>query len=167
MKLRTRTASWFVSGLLLFAVVSAGLEVVVAQPKRETSRPVFDTSEANFELLGENKVVNMNNVAYTSDDDTYFDIYFTCSSSRGEDPLRLIDSKEIMHARSYFSDDKRYAKNFIKINKHCISVRNIAYIESKDDSVIVRFNARISDSFVKVNLYGADAESFRKKMREF
>ncbi len=55
MKLRTRKASWFVSGLLLVTVVSAGLELVVAQPKSETSRPAFDTSEATFELL-----VNLN-----------------------------------------------------------------------------------------------------------
>jgi hypothetical protein len=31
----------------------------------------------------------------------------------------------------------------------------------------VIFNARISDAFVKLTLFGADAESFRKKMREF
>jgi hypothetical protein len=167
MKLRTRKASWFVSGLLLFAAVSAGLEVVVAQPKSETPRPAFDTSEATFELLGENKIVNINNIAYTSDDDRVFDIYFSCSSSRGEDPLRLTDTKDITRAKLYFNDEKRYGKHFIKLNKYCISVRNIAYIESKDDSVIVRFNARIVDSFVKVTLFGADAGSFRKKIREF
>ncbi len=167
MKLRTRKASWFVSGLLLFAVVSAGLEVVVAQPKSETSRPAFDTSEATFELLGENKVVNIKNIAYTSDGDGVFDIYFACSSTRGEDPLRLTDAKDIMHARSYFNDEKRYVKHFVKLNKYCINVRNIAYIESKDDSVIVRFNARISDSFVKLTLSGADAESFKAKMQSF
>ena len=167
MKARTRKASWFVSGLLLFAVVSAGLQVVVAQPKSETSRPLFDTNEATFELLGENKFVNITNIAYTSDDGKRFDIYFTCSSSMGEDPLRLIDRKDITYARSYFNDEKRYGKHFIKLNKYCISVRNIAYIESKDNSVLVSFNARISDSFVSVHLFGADAESFRKKMREF
>ena len=102
MKLRTRKASWFVSGLLLLAVVSAGLEVVVAQPESETSRPAFDSSEATFELLGENKVVNINNIAYTSDGDGVFDIYFACSSSRGEDPLRLTDAKDIMHAKIIF-----------------------------------------------------------------
>jgi hypothetical protein len=167
MKLQTRKASWFVSGLLLFAVVSAGLGVVVAQPKGETSRPVFDTSEAIFELVGENKVVNINNIAYTSDEGEMFDIYFACSSSRGEDPLRLTDAKDIINVRSYFNDEKRHAKHFVKLNKHCMSVRNIAYIESKDDSVIVNFNARISDSFVKVKLFGADAENFMKKMRGF
>jgi hypothetical protein len=167
MKLQTRKASWFVSGLLLFAMVSAGLEMVVAQSKSETSRPVFDTSEATFESLGENKMININNIAYTSDDGGLFDIYFACSSSRGEDPLRLTDAKEIVHARSYFNDEKRYAKHFVRLNKYCISVRNIAYIESKDDSVLVIFNARISDAFVKLTLFGADAESFRKKMREF
>ena len=165
MKFRTRKASWFVSGLLLFAVVSAGLEVVVAQPKSDTSRPVFDTSEATFELLGENKVVNIKNIAYTSDGDGVFDIYFACSSTRGEDPLRLTDTKDIIHAKSYFNDEKRYVKHFVRLNKYWISLRNIAYIESKDDSVTVRFNARISDSFVKLTLFGADAESFRKKMR--
>jgi hypothetical protein len=165
MKLRTRKASWFVSGLLLFAVVSAGLEVVVAQPKSETSRPVSGTSEATFESLSENIIININNIAYTSDGDGVFDIYFACSSSRGEDPLRLRDAKDIINARSYFNDEKRYVKHFVKLDKYCISVRNIAYIESNGDSVIVRFNARIADSFVKLTLSGADAESFRKKMR--
>jgi hypothetical protein len=153
--------------LLLTAVASAGLGVVVAQPKSETPRPVFDTSEATFELLGENKIVNINNIAYTSDDDGAFGIYFACSSSRGEDPLRLTDAKDIIKARSYFNDEKRYVKHFVKLNKYCISARNIAYIESKSDSVIVSFNARIADSFVKLTLFGADAESFRKKMRGF
>ena len=165
MKSRTRKASWFASGLLLFAVVSAGLEVVMAQPKSGTSKPVVDTSRATFELLGENKIVNINNIAYTSDDDGVFDIYFACSSSRGEDPLRLTDTKDIINAKSYFNDEKRYVKHFVKLDKYCISVRNIAYIESNGDSVIVRFNARIADSFVKLTLSGADAESFRKKMR--
>jgi hypothetical protein len=117
--------------------------------------------------LGENKIVNINNIAYASDGDGVFDIYFACSSSRGEDPLRLTDAKDIIDAKSYFNDEKRYAKHFVKLNKYCISIRNIAYIESKDDSVIVRFNARISDSFVQLTLVGADAESFRKKIREF
>jgi hypothetical protein len=167
MKLRTRKASWFVSGLLLVTVVSAGLELVVAQPNSETSRPAFDTSEATFELLGENKFVNINNITYTSDDDGVFNIYFACSSARGEDPLRLTDTKDIKRAKSYFNDEKRYGKRFLKINKYCIGVRNIAYIESNDGSVIVNFNARISDSFVMLTLSGADAESLRKKMRQF
>jgi hypothetical protein len=167
MKLRTRKLSWFVSGLLLFAVVSAGLELVVAQPKSETSGPVFDTSEATFELLGENKFVNINTIAYTSDGDGAFDIYFACSSSRGEDPLRFTDTKDTTKARSYFNDEKRYGKHFVRINKYCINVRNIAYIESNDDSVVVNFNARISDAFVQLKLFGADAESFRKKGRGF
>ncbi len=167
MKLQTRKASWFVSGLLLLAVVSAGLEVVVAQPKSETSRPVFETSRVTFESLGESKIVNIDNIAYTSDGDGVFDIFFACSSTRGEDPLRLTDLKDITSARSYFGDEKRHAKHFLKFNKYCISVRNIAYIESKDDSLIIRFNARIADSFVKVTLTGADAENFRKKLREF
>ena len=79
--------------------------------------------------------------------------------------MRLTDTKDITNAKSYFNDEKRYGKHFVKINKYCINVRNIAYIESKDDSVIVNFNARISDAFVKLTLFGADAESFRKKMR--
>jgi hypothetical protein len=167
MKLQTRKASRFVSGLLLLAVVSAGLEVVVAQPKGEPSRPAFDPGQATFERLGENKVININNIAYTSDGDGLFDIYFACSSTRGEDPLRLTDAKDIAQARSYFNDEKRYAKHFVKLKKYCIGVRNIAYIESKDDSLTVRFNARISDSFAKVTLSGADAEIFGKKIREF
>jgi hypothetical protein len=167
MKLRTRKATWFVSGLFLVTVVSAGFEAVVAQPRSETSRPAFDTSGATFELLGERKFVNINNIAYTSDEDRVFDIYFACSSTRGEDPLRLTDTKDMIDARSYFNDNKRYGKHFLKINKYCISVRNIAYIESKDDSVVVNFNARISDAFVHLTLFGADADSFRKKRREF
>ncbi len=96
-----------------------------------------------------------------------FDIYFACSSTRGEDPLRLTDTKDIRQAKLYFNDEKRYGKRFVKINKYCISMRNIAYIESKNNSVVVNFNARIADSFVRLTLSGADAESFRKKMREF
>jgi len=93
-------AFWFVSGLVRFAVVSAGLEVAVAQPKSENSKPVFDTSEATFESLGENIVVNIKTIAYTNDRVGVFDIYFACSSSRGEDPLRLTDTKTIIHAKS-------------------------------------------------------------------
>ena len=96
-----------------------------------------------------------------------FDIHFACSSTRGEDPLRLTDIKDITKAKSYFNDEKRYGKHFVKINKHCINMRNIAYIESNKDSVVVNFNARISDAFVQLTLFGADAESFRKKSREF
>ncbi|MGP0062078.1 MAG: hypothetical protein ACLQGP_00565 [Isosphaeraceae bacterium] len=167
MKLRTRKASWFVSGLLLVAVASAGLELAVAQPKSETSRPAFDTNEATFELLGEDKFVNIKNIAYTIDEDNVFNIYFTCSSTRGEDPLRLTDPKDIRHARSYFNDEKRYRKHFVKIKQYCIGMRNIAYIESKNDSTLVNFNARIADAFVSLTLSGADAESFRKKWRGF
>lgn len=167
MKLRTRKAFWFVLGVLLLAVASAGLDMVMAQPKSETSRPVFDRSEAAFELLVGNKFVNINNIAYTSDDDRFFDVYFACSSTRGEDPLRLFDPKEIINARSYFNDAKRYSKHFLKLSKHCISLRHIAYFESKGDSVILTFNTRIADAFVTLQLFGADAESFRKKMREF
>jgi hypothetical protein len=166
MKLRTQMASWFVSGLFLVTVVSAGLRLVAAQPKSETSSPAFVTSEATFALLGESRFVNINNIAYTSDDDGVFNIYFACSSTRGEDPLRLTDTKDIRQAKSYFNDEKRYGKHFLKMNKYCICVRNIAYIESKNDSVVVNFNARIADAFVRLTLSGADAESFRKKMRE-
>lgn len=166
MKAQTRKASWFVSGLLLFAAVSTGFGVVGAQPKGEASRPAFDTREATFELLGENKFVNINKIAYTSEENRFFDIYFTCSSSMGEDPLRLTDPKDIARAKSYFNDEKRCGRHFLRLNKYCISSRNIAYIESAGDSVIVRFNARISDSFVKVTLFGNEAETFMKKMRE-
>ncbi len=166
MKLQTRKASWFVSGLLLLAVVSAGLEAVVAQPKGETPRPAFDAGLATFELLGENKFVNINNIAYTSDGDGVFDIYFACSSTRGEDPLRLTDPKDLTRARSYFHDQKRNVNHLLKLNKYSINLRNIAYIESRGDSVIVSFNARISDSFVSLTLSGTDAEIFKKRMRE-
>lgn len=118
-------------------------------------------------MLGKDKFVNINNIAYTSDGDGVFDIFFACSSARGEDALRFRDAKDIINARSYFEDEKRYARHFVKLNKYCISLKNIAYIESKDDSVIVFFNARISDAFVELRLFGADAEGFRKKMREF
>ena len=167
MKLRTRKTSWFFLGLLLLAVTSAGLEVVVAQPKNETSRPRFDTSEASFVFLGENKNVNINNIAYTNDENGVFDIYFACSSTRGEDPLRLTDTKDIAKAKSYFNDEKRYANHFVKLSKNSISFRNIAYIESKEDSLRVVFNARISDSFVTLTLTGADAESLRKTLRSY
>ena len=161
-----RKASWFVSGLLLVTVVSPGSELVVAQPESETRRRAFDTSEATFESLGEHALVNINNITYTSDEGRLFDIFFACSSVRGEDPLRLTDAKDITKAQSYFNDEKRSGKHFLKINKYSINVRNIAYIESNDDSVVVNFNARIADAFVQLKLLGADAESFRKKTRE-
>ena len=167
MNLRTQKASWFVSGLLLFTLVSAGLQLVMAQPESDTGRPTFDPSEATFELLGEHTSVNINNVAYTSDERGLFDIYFACSSTRGEDPLRLTDTKDITKARSYFNDEKRYGKHFLRINKYRINVRNIAFIESDDDSVVVNFNARIADAFVQLRLSGADAESFRKERPGF
>jgi hypothetical protein len=167
MKLRTRKASWVVSGLLLVTVVSAGLKLIAAQPKGETSSPAFDTTEGTFEWLGDAQFVNINNIAYTSDDDGVFNIYFACSSTRGEDPLRLTGTRDIRKAKLYFDDEKRYGKRFVKSNKYRISVRNIAYIESKNNSVTVTFNARIADAFVTLTLSGADAESFRKKMREF
>ncbi len=167
MKLRPRKASWFVSGLLLLTVVSAGLKLVVAQPNIEKFRPAFDTSEANFESLAEHKLVNINNITYTTDEGGVFDIYFACSSVRGEDPLRLTDARDITRAKSYFNDEKRYGKHFLRINSHCINLRHIAYVESNDDSITVNFNARIADAFVQLKLFGADAESFRKKRREF
>ena len=148
-------------------MVAAGSGLVVAQPKGETSRPAGETSEGNFELLGEHIRVNLNNVIFTRDEGGFFDIFFACSSTRGEDPLRLTDAADITKARSYFNDEKRYGKHFVRINKHCIKVRNIAFIEFNDDSVVVNFNARISDAFVQLKLTGADAESFRKKRREF
>jgi hypothetical protein len=165
MKFRPRKASWFVSGLLLVIVMSTGLRIVMAQPKSETKSPAFDTSEATFELLGEHKIVNINNITYTSDEGGVFDIHFACSSARGEDPLRLTETKDITKAKSYFNDEKRFGKHFVKGNKYAINLRNIAYIESNKDSVVVNFNARISDAFVQLTLFGADAESFTKKLR--
>ena len=162
-----RKASWFVSGLLFVTVMSAGLQLVVAQPKSQSSRPAFNTSEATFESMGEHKSVNVGHIAYTSDEAGVFDIYFACSSTRGEDPLRLTDAKDITKAHSYFNNEKRYGKHFVKINRYCINMQNIAYIESNVDSVVINFNARISDAFVHVTLFGADAESFRKKTQEF
>ncbi len=168
MKFQTRKASWLALGLLLLALVPAGFEVVVlAQPKPESSRPAVDTGEAVFEMLGQNKAININNVAYTSDEGRLFDVYFACSSARAEDPLRLFDAKDVEHARSYFHDEKRSAKYFLKFNKYCINARHIAYIESKDNSVIIAFNTRIADAFVTLTLTGADAESFKKKMHVF
>ena len=145
----------------------AGLQLVMAQPKSQTGSPAFDPNEATFETLGEEIIVNIDNIAYTSDEGRLFDIYFACSSARAEDPLRLTDTKDIKKAKSYFNDKKRYGKHFLKINKYCINVRNIAFIESDDDSVIVTFNARIADAFVQLTLSGADAESFRKTRLEF
>ena len=162
MKLRLREASWFGSGLLLVALVSTGLQLVGAQPKTESSRPAFDTSETTFELLGEHKLVNISTITYTSDDGGVFDIHFACSSARGEDPLRFTDTKDITKARSYFNNEKRYGKHFRKIAKHCINVRHLAYIDFNDDSVVLNFNARIADAFVRLTLTGADAEGFRK-----
>jgi hypothetical protein len=167
MKLHVRKASWFNSGLVLVTVMSTGLALVKAQPKGKTSRPALEAGEATFESLGEHTIVNMNTIAYTSDEGRVFDVYFACSSTRGEDPLRLTDAKDLTKARSYFKDEQRYGKHFVKINKYCINLRNIAYIESNGDSVVVNFNARIADAFVHLTLSGADAESFRKKRLEF
>jgi hypothetical protein len=138
----------------------------MAQPKTDTRRPALDASEATFESLGERITININTITYTSDEGEAFDIHFACSSERGEDPLRLAGAKDIAKAKLYFNDEKRYGKRFVRINKYCISLRNIAYIESTNDSVIVNFNARISDAFVQLKLVGADGESFTKKMRE-
>src|SRR5262249_48963372 len=160
-----RKPSWFVSGLSLVIVVSAGLGVVVAQPKGETPRPAFDASGATFEWLGEHRFVNINNITYANDGGGAFDIYFACSSTRGPDPLRLTDPNDIRQAKAYFDDEKRYGRYFLKIDKYNINVRNIAYMEFKGDSVIVNFNARLMDSFTHLTLFGADAENFRKKMR--
>ncbi len=148
-------------------MVTAGSGLVVAQPRSETARPAGETSEGNFELLGEHIRVNLNNVIFTRDEGGVFDIFFACSSTRGEDPLRLTEATDITKARSYFNDEKRYGKHFLRINRYCIKVRNIAFIESSDDSVILNFNARISDAFVQLKLTGADAEGFRKKRQEF
>jgi hypothetical protein len=167
MNLHVRNASWFVSGLVLVTVMSASLALVNAQPKSQTSRPALEAGEATFELLGEHKMVNIHTVTYTNDQGGVFDVYFACSSSRGEDPLRLTDARDITKARSYFQDERRYGKHFVKINKYCINVRNIAYIKSNGDSVVVNFNARIADAFVQLTFSGGDAERFRKKTLEF
>ena len=95
-----------------------------------------------------------------------FDVYFACSSARAPDPLRFTDAKDIQNARSYFNDEKRYGKHFVKVGQYCISTRSIAYIESREGATVVNFNARIVDSFVNLTLLGADAETFRKKMHE-
>jgi hypothetical protein len=162
-----RTTSRLVSGVLLVAAVSAGLELAGAQPRVEAPRPALDAGEATFESLAEGVFVNINNIAYVSDGNGPFDIYFACSSTRGEDPLRLTDAKDVKKAQSYFNDEKRYGKRFVKINAYCINPRHIAYVESRGDSVVVNFNARIADAFVKLTLSGADAESFRKNMPGF
>jgi hypothetical protein len=162
MKSLPRKASWFLSGLLFLTVVLAGLKLVVAQPKSETSKSPLDSSEATFESLGAGHFVNMNNVTYTTDDGQLFDIHFACSGQRGEDPLRLMNPTDIKNARSYFDDENRYGKHFVKVNKHRINVRNIAYIVSTENSVVLYFNARVSDDFVKLTLVGADADVFRK-----
>jgi hypothetical protein len=167
MTLRTRRTSWFVAGLLLVVVVSAGFELVVAQPQNEASRPAFDPSEATFVLLGDHKIVNVQNIAYASDEGGIFDIYFACSSTRGTDPLRLTDARDTMRTKSYFNDEKRYGRHLEKYNKYFINTRHIAYIEQKGDSVIINFNARTFDAFAQLTLSGADAESFRKKRGGF
>ena len=89
MNLRPRKASWFVSGLLLVTVVSAGWELVVAQPESETRRPAGDTTDATFELLGYHKIVNISNITYTSDEGGVFDIYFACSSDQRRGPFEV------------------------------------------------------------------------------
>lgn len=167
MSVRTRTAFWFVAGLVLVAVASTGLQVVVAQSRSETRATALDTSEATFELLGENLLVNTTMITYTSEEDGWLDIFFACSSTRGTDPLRLKDPNDIARAKSYFSDEKRSGKQFLRFKKYCINVRNIVFIEYKDDEVIVNFNSRIMDAFAQLILSGADAECFRKKRREF
>ena len=167
MTFRTRRPSWFVSVLLLVALVLVGKELVVAQPQSGAARPASDASEATFVSLGEHTIVNPNNVAYTSDEGKVFDIYFACSSSRGTDPLRLTREEDKIHARSYFNDENRQGNRFEKYNKYFISTQHIAYVELKDDSVIINFTARISDAFVQLTLFGADAESFRKKRPGF
>jgi hypothetical protein len=139
----------------------------MAQPKRETSKPALDTGEATFERLTAHQFVNINNIAYTSDDAEVFDIYFACSAARAPDPLRLTVEKDKFYAKSYFNDEKRFGEHFLKINKYCINVQHIAYIESSEDQVVITFNARIADSFVQVALFGQDAETFRKKARAF
>jgi hypothetical protein len=166
MNSRPRNAFWFVSCLLLVPVVPAGFQLVRAQSKSEISSPAADTSEATFESLGDHTIVNVNHITYTSDGGRVFDIHFACSSARGEDPLRLTDTKDIARARSYFNNEKRYGKRFVRISSYCINAQNIAYITLINKSLVINFNSRIADAFVQLTLSGADAESFRKKTRE-
>jgi hypothetical protein len=35
----------------------------------------------------------------------------------------LVDAKDIMHARSYFNDEKGYAKHFVKLDSSCTESR--------------------------------------------
>lgn len=164
MKLRARKASWFVSGLLLVAAASAGRGLVVAQPEGEAPKAAFEAGDATFEALATNKFVNVSSITYASDEGTVFDIYFACSSSRGTDPLRLTDPEDIRLARSYFNDEKRCGRHFVKASRFHIGVRHIAYVETSNDSVTVYFNSRMTDSLIRVTLSGADARGFREKM---
>lgn len=163
MGLRTRKAFWFASGMLLVVAASARLELVAAQRGSEAQTSALETGGATFESLGENLSVNLNNIAYTEHGEGFFDIYFACSSSRGSDPLRLVDAKDIKNAELYFNDEKRFGRHFVKAGKYRVNARNIAYIESRGDSAILFFNARILDSFARLTLAGADAEAFRRK----
>jgi hypothetical protein len=164
---RTRNPSWLVSGLLVVTAVAAGLGVVAAQPERETGRAAFNTHEAAFELLGEHILVNLDNVAYASEEDGLIDVYFASSSRRGPDPLRLRDAGDKKMATSYFNDEKRCGRHFVKINKYRINLRNIAFIELKDNALIVNFSGKIMDSFMQIALSGLDAQNFRKKLGKF
>jgi hypothetical protein len=164
---RTQKGPWIMAVLLLVILASASFKLVVAQPHSEASSQASDTNETLYLSLGERYHVNPDNVAYTSDNDRFFDIYFACSSVRGECPLRLLNAREINEARSYFNNPKRHGNHFEKYGKYCINRRHIAYTVSKGDSLDIFFTARIADAFVQCTFSGADAESFRKKSREF
>ncbi|MHC5537306.1 hypothetical protein ACYOEI_03610 [Singulisphaera rosea] len=160
MALRTRRASWIVLGLFLVAATFAGLEAGFAQSGGGASKSTLD---ANFVSLDSNKIVNINNIAYVSDGGELFDIYFACSAARAPDPLRLTGSKDVAQARSLFNDKGRTGGRFERHGMYWISVDHIAFIETKVDSVVINFNARVFDSYASLTLTGADAERFRKR----
>lgn len=160
MALRTRRASWIVLGLFLVAATSAGLGAVFAQPGDGASSSALDS---RFIALDGNKLVNMDNVAYVSDGGELFDIYFACSAARTPDPLRLTNAKDISRAKAIFNDKSLTKGRFEKHGAFWISLNHIAYIETKGNSVVINFNARVFDSYASLTLTGADAERFRKR----
>lgn len=167
MTLQMRKPSWFVAGLVFVVVATAGVELCVAQPRTDTPRTVPESKEATFELLSDDALVNIHNIAYTSDEDGKFDIFFACSSVRNPAPLRLVEENDIKRAKAYFGDEKRYGKHFIALNQYRVSVRNIAFIETKKDSLTVNFNIRQGDWFAYLTFSGEDAEAFRQKLKGF
>ncbi|WP_422931928.1 hypothetical protein [Singulisphaera sp. PoT] len=165
MTLQLRRASWFVSALVLAALVSASSAWVKAQPQGESSRAPGHSIKTPFVSVGDHFLVNMENVAYVSDGDGKFDIYFACSSQRGGDPLRLTNASEITQAKSSLSDRSGAGAHFERHGNSFINLEQIAYIETKGDSVFIYFNSRISDDFAQLTLSGDDAKAFLKHRR--